>query len=311
MKLSDLNEKDFLKDMVSLCPDSIIGVNRKGIIIIFNQAAEKLMGYKREHIINLAHITEIYNSMERARLIKKKLYSSEFGGKGQLEGFESEIVHRNGQKIPIRLSATLIFKHGQEVGSVGFFHDLTFRKQMEARLRELSITDSLSGLFNQRYFYSILTEEMLRSRENQCPLSLICFDIDNFKCCNDRLGHLEGDNIIRMVGHILRDTLRHKDTAFRYGGDEFMVLLPGTDLNNARFLAERIRKAFNSQCSFCSVWDKDTFSEQVTLSLGVAQFNPEEVTDTFVKRADLAMYEAKRASGDQTVEAGIQIGKYK
>lgn len=194
---------------------------------------------------------------------------------------------------------------------MGFFHDLTFRKQMEARLRELSITDSLSGLFNQRYFYSILTEEMLRSRENQCPLSLICFDIDNFKCCNDRLGHLEGDNIIRMVGHILRDTLRHKDTAFRYGGDEFMVLLPGTDLNNARFLAERIRKAFNSQCSFCSVWDKDTFSEQVTLSLGVAQFNPEEVTDTFVKRADLAMYEAKRASGDQTVEAGIQIGKYK
>lgn len=82
MKLSDLNEKDFLKDMVSLCPDSIIGVNRKGIIIIFNQAAEKLMGYKREHIINLAHITEIYNSMERARLIKKNFTVLNSGERG-------------------------------------------------------------------------------------------------------------------------------------------------------------------------------------------------------------------------------------
>ncbi len=182
---------------------------------------------------------------------------------------------------------------------------------MEGRLRELSITDSLSGLFNQRYFYSILAGEMVGSRKKQHPLSLICFDIDNFKCCNDKLGHLEGDNVIRMVGQILRDTLRHKDMAFRYGGDEFMILLPETDLSNACFSAERIRKAFNSHWSFGSVCDENTFSEQVTLSLGVAQFNHEEVTDTFIKRADLAMYEAKRAGGNQTVEAGIQIGKYK
>ncbi len=98
MGLSDLNAKDFLEDMVSLCPDSIIGVNRKGIVIIFNQAAEKLMDYKSEDIIGMAHITEIYNSMELARLIKTKLYSSDFGGKGQLKGFESEIVNRHGEK---------------------------------------------------------------------------------------------------------------------------------------------------------------------------------------------------------------------
>jgi len=305
-----LKEKNFLNKMISLCPDGIIGVNRHGTIILFNRAAEKLTGYAGEEIIGRMPISDLYHPQESARVIKKKLYSSEFGEVGQLEGFEAAVSTRYGQNVPIRLSAALIFEEGKEVGSVGFFHDLTARKLMEARLRELSITDSLSGLNNQRHFYTVLNEEMDRSRRYDRPLSLICFDIDNFKLCNDKLGHLEGDNIIRMVGQILRERLRSSDHAFRYGGDEFMVILTETDLPKAFFSAERIRKEFNSRWSYDSVFEGAGL-KRITLSLGVAEIGPEEITDTFIKRSDLAMYEAKRAGGDQTVEATSQIGKFR
>jgi len=302
-------EKNFFNDVVSLCPDSIIGVNREGTVIIFNKAAERLTGYNSEDVINKMSIISIYGSKETARLIKKKIYSNDYGPHGQVEGLETHLLGRDGHKIPIRLSATIICKGGEEIGSVGFFHDLTTRKNMEAKLRELSVTDSLSGLYNQRHFYTVLAEEINRNNRHKRALSLICFDIDNFKQCNDKLGHLEGDNIIRMVGQILREKLRRSDHAFRYGGDEFMVLLPETPLDDAYFSAERIRNEFNSRWSFGSLCDS-SYLKKITLSLGVAEVNPGELPETFIKRADLAMYEAKRAGGDRTVRAGSQIGKY-
>ncbi len=304
-----LKEKDFFNNLIALCPDSIIGINREGIIILFNQAAEKLTHYNSKDVIGKMSIVEIYGSAELARFLKKKIYSLEFGGIGQLEGFEIEVADRFGRKIPIRLSATLVYdKEGQEAGSVGFFHNLTVRKQMESRLRELSITDSLSGLFNQRHFYTILEREIERSGTQGHPLSLICFDIDNFKQCNDKLGHLEGDNIIRSLGQMLTHTLRPSDLAFRYGGDEFMVLLPETDLISAAYFAEKIRNEFNARWPFdlpCG----DKISLKVTLSMGLAQINPDEKANLFIKRADLAMYEAKRGGGDRIVKAAQQIGE--
>ncbi len=304
-----MEEKNFFNDVVSLCPDSIIGVNREGMVIIFNKAAERLTGYKSDDVINNMSIISIYGSKETARLIKKNIYSNDYGNNGQLDGFETYLLGRDGHKIPIRLSATIICKEGEEIGSVGFFHDLTTRKHMEAKLRELSVTDSLSGLYNQRHFYTVLAEEINRNNRYKRALSLICFDIDNFKQCNDKLGHLEGDNIIRMVGQILREKLRRSDHAFRYGGDEFMILLPETSMDDAHFSAERIRNEFNSRWSFGSLCDTSCL-KRITLSLGVAEVNPGELAETFIKRSDLAMYEAKRAGGDRTVRAGAQIGKY-
>lgn len=303
-----LDDKNFLNDLISLCPDGIIGVNRTGIIIIFNQAAQNLTGYSDKEAIGNMQITEIYNSMETARDIKKKIYSSDFGGPGRLEGFETEVVNRFGKTVPIRLSATLIYKNREEIGSVGFFHDMTKKKQMESRLRELSITDSLSGLYNQRYFYSVLKEETERTLRYNHSLSMICFDLDHFKQCNDKLGHLEGDNIIRLVGQTLKQTLRKIDQPFRYGGDEFMVVLPETPLHAAKMIAERIRSEFNHRWPFEIVCTRKDVS-RVTLSVGIAMFNPDESPETFVKRADLAMYEAKQSGGDKVVEAISRIGR--
>ncbi|NJL60348.1 MAG: PAS domain S-box protein [Desulfobacteraceae bacterium] len=94
-----LEEKNFLNDLIGLCPDSIIGVNRKGIIIIFNQAAELLTGYSANEVIGQMHILAIYNSEELAKDIKKKIYCSDFGGVGKLDGYEVEVLNRSGKKF--------------------------------------------------------------------------------------------------------------------------------------------------------------------------------------------------------------------
>ena len=295
-------EKDYLRNLVTLCPDGIIAVDRAGLITLFNQAAEDLIGYKARNVIGKLNITKVYKSEQIARDVKKAIYSDEFGGAGRLENFEIELEDRDGKKIPIRLSAILIEKKGEEVGSVGFFHDQTMRKVMEQKLRHLSITDSLTGLYNQRYFYTCLNRELDRCERYGRPISLICLDLDRFKRCNDLFGHLEGDNVLRLVGNLLSDVLRRTDMAFRYGGDEFFVLLPETGLASAQTTCDKIRSLFNERWPYTDEYKGARF-EPVTMSIGVAQALSGENAEDIIRRADLAMYDAKRGGGDSVTAA--------
>ena len=294
------NEKEFLVNLVALCPDGVIAINRSGLITIFNRAAEVLTGHSAGKTIGKKNIIEIYPSSGIAREIKRHLYSDMYGDKGYLEGYGIEIKTQAGKKVPIRLSAALIYNNNEEIGSVGFFHDLSPQKEVEKKLRQLSITDGLTRLYNQRYFYSTLSKEIGRSMRYKRPLSLICFDLDHFKDCNDQLGHLEGDNILRIVGKLLLDIVRKSDTAYRYGGDEFFVLLPEASLQNAKQTGEKIRTSLNAHWPY-DITYKDMDLRPVTLSAGVAQLEENETTESFIKRADVAMYEAKRQGGDRVI----------
>ena len=284
--------------LVSFCPDAIIGIDRKGTISLVNPAAERLMGRSAEETVGRLNITEVYPSAEIAREIKRRMYAEDAGGRGRLDDFETLILHKNGRQIPIRLSAALVFREGVEVGSVGYFHDLTVRKAMEERLRSLSITDGLTGLFNHRHFHACLSSELSRIDRYHRPLSLICFDLDHFKDCNDTLGHQEGDNVLRLIGEVLRKETRNSDSCFRYGGDEFFILLPETATQSARKAGEKIRRAFKRRWPFDP---KSHRCPQVTLSIGIASAIYGEQPEGIIKRADLAMYEAKRQGGDRIV----------
>jgi diguanylate cyclase (GGDEF)-like protein/PAS domain S-box-containing protein len=295
-----LEDKIFLKNLVSLCPDGIIAIDRKGLIVLFNKAAEGLTGYTADETIGKINISSLYGSVKMAKRIKKDMYSNNFGGRGVLTDYEIQTVSKSGLKVPIRFSATLLWHKGEEIGSVGFFHNLAPHKQMEERLHLLSITDGLTGLYNHRHFFSVLNEEMKRAERYERPLSLICFDLDNLKYCNDTFGHLEGDRILRLVGDTMRSVLRRSDGCFRYGGDEFMVLLPETDLRKAFVVAEKIRDMFGVRCGLAR---KKTSFKNPTLSIGLAQASKSEHGESFVKRADLAMYEAKKEGGNQIRKA--------
>ena len=117
--------KDYFETLVGACPDAIIGINRKGDITIFNEAAEKLTGWKTDEVLNRMHVTHLYHPPETARKVKKEIYRADQDGIGKAKNIEVTMVTREGQLVPIMLSAVVLMEREKEVGSVGFFHDLT------------------------------------------------------------------------------------------------------------------------------------------------------------------------------------------
>ncbi|MDA8258734.1 MAG: sensor domain-containing diguanylate cyclase [Betaproteobacteria bacterium] len=277
-----------LQELVSLSPDPIIAVNRAGVIVLFNHAAEHLLGYRSEEIIGRLDIARVYPTAEHARKVNKQMYASP---DRHIQGHETQLVARSGRVIDIRLSARLIVRDGEDAGSIGFFHDLTETKQLEAQLKQMSVTDNLTGLHNQRHFFSVLETEIERARRHHRPLNLICIDLDNFKQVNDVLGHLEGDNALRFTAQVMQAELRKVDMSFRYGGDEFMVLLLDTPENEARAIGHRLKAAFNQR--WAEKWLPKPGCPVVGLSIGIAEFNQQESAEELMRRADILMYKSK------------------
>lgn len=155
----------------------------------------------------------------------------------------------------------------------------------------LMTVDGLTQVFNRRYFNEALEREFNRSGRYERALSLILFDIDHFKRCNDTFGHLAGDNLLRQIGSAVKARLRREDIFARTGGEEFGILLPEIDLEGARATAEKVRKIVETTPLR---YERNVIS--CTISLGVAQMAPpDETQEALYKRADGYLYEAKQA----------------
>lgn len=280
-----------LQELVSLCPDPIIGVNREGLVVQFNIAAERLLGCGADEVLGRLPITTIYPGADLARQIKKLLHASP---DRQIEGYETQVLARDRRIVDIRLSAKLLLRDGHEVGSIGFFHDLSARKQLESKLKLLSITDSLTELYNQPHFHTVLDAELDRAKRYDRPLSLVCIDLDNFKQVNDQLGHLEGDNALRFTALAIRRSLRKTDIAFRYGGDEFMLVLPESKHDESEVIGNRLKTSFDRHWS--EEWMLKADCPHVSLSIGIAEFDQHESSESLIRRADHMMYEGKARS---------------
>ncbi len=163
------------------------------------------------------------------------------------------------------------------------------KELLEEEVRRLSITDDLTGLYNHRHFYKKLEEETIRAQRQNVPLSLIMFDVDNFKKYNDTHGHIEGDKVLEKIGKIVGKCIRQKvDSGYRYGGDEFAVILIGVEADRASEIAERIRSLVEG-----------TRLGDITVSMGLAEYNTDNDIEHFVKSADEAMYVAKIQGGNR------------
>ena len=161
-------------------------------------------------------------------------------------------------------------------------------------IRKLAIRDGLTGLYNYRHFWELLVHEVMKSRRYQVPLSMLFLDLDNFKIINDTLGHLQGDLVLKTLAAYLQRGVRQADVVCRYGGEEFVVLLPETGLEQAIRLAKRLRHHI-SQMAF-PLPGRDL---HITVSIGAAVLTPHMDGEALVAAADAAMYRAKQAGGDQ------------
>ncbi len=182
-------------------------------------------------------------------------------------------------------------------GVIGPFFSYVLLNQLHEleRAREnmstLAITDDLTGAFNRRHFMKLSEQELGRARRYQRALSVILFDADDFKTVNDTYGHLCGDLVLTTISKTCQGKIRDQDVLARYGGDEFILLLPETDSTDARLLAERICRTIEVCQIIC-----EQHAAHVTVSVGVTTLSQESLTiNTLISQADQALYRAKQA----------------
>jgi len=214
---------------------------------------------------------------------------------------------KNGRLVDVEFVSNVYLVGGEKVIQCNI-RDITERKQAQdallksqALLREQSVRDYMTGLFNRRYMEETLERELLRAARRKLSLGMIMLDVDHFKQFNDTYGHAAGDVILRELGSLLLRQVRGEDIACRYGGDEFIIILPEASDEVTRERAELIRKYSGL---FHLQFEGHTLAP-VTLSLGVAVFPKNGSTSTGILRAvDAALYRAKHNGRGRVVVAG-------
>ncbi len=271
--------------------DAIAITDRTGTFQDVNKAMLDLFGYRREQIMRMKFQDLYVDPADAAR------FQHDIERKGSLRDYEAKLYKKGGKVMYCLFIVTQRrSEEGIVAGYQGIVRDITAQKKMEEALREseekykeLSITDDLTGLFNQRHFYHQLRAEIDRIQRYKHPLALLLLDVDNFKIYNDTYGHLAGDKVLAKLGEVIKNSIRKTDSGYRYGGEEFTVILPETLGQDAVVTAERLRKRFVDEIFFPVPLEP----VRVTVTVGVANYRDGEEIATFVKRADQNMYEAK------------------
>jgi diguanylate cyclase (GGDEF)-like protein/PAS domain S-box-containing protein len=284
-RLSELEgEVVRLRGIVRQARDIIVTTDLGGRITEWNDEAAQALGWPANEMVGQTADRLYVTKNVRERLVEK-LGADPSGVVRE----DVEVRTKSGEKMWLNLSLSwLVDASGGRVGTIGISKDVTKRRQLEDELRRLSVSDKLTGLYNQSHFFHRLEVEKERSLRLRHDLSLLLFDLDHFKKLNDSLGHREGDQVLVQIGRVLFETIRKEvDSAFRYGGDEFTVLLPGADTIQACRFAERVRRRI-----------EELDMHGVRASMGICQFDPQNRALQLLEKADEAMYVAKRAGGN-------------
>jgi len=277
--------QDYLSRLIQSTVDAIVTVAPDESISFANRGAQEMLGYT-EQDMSAVSVADLYvGGMEEARYVRRVLSAER-----PLQNYETELRHRSGEIVPVSMSVSLVPDTlGGPAAMLLVCKNITEQKRLERELKEMTIRDGLTGLYNLRYFYERLEAEIERAKRQKHPLSLLLLDIDKFKGYNDAHGHLEGDRVLREVSRCISESTReHVDLGFRYGGDEFTVILPEADETGATLIAHRIRESF-AQRRF----------DELTMSIGLMTYRDSYSARAFIQFTDAMMYDAKRAGGNQ------------
>ncbi|HEX9023935.1 MAG TPA: diguanylate cyclase [Geobacteraceae bacterium] len=308
------NNNFMLYQILQGIPVPAFVIDRVHVIAHWNKAMETLSGLSAAEMIGTRGHWRSFHASERplmADLIVENTpdnaLASFYAGKcrkstlieaaWELESHFTEF--RTGAKWLFCTAAPLTDDSGRITGAIETLQDITEQKLAAERYREMSITDSLTKLYNSRHFFRQLACEVERAKRYETPLSLILLDIDNFKGYNDTYGHLEGDEVLKVLSEVLKKDLRSCDSAYRYGGEEFTLLLPETGSASALIAAERLRSDFARRV----LTPLSGTEVHMTISIGVGQYLPAEPASGFLRRVDEAMYEAKGQGKNRVVPA--------
>ena len=280
--------------------DGYYEVDITGNLTFFNDSMSRILGYPPEEMVGMNN--RQFTDKENTKKLFKTFNEVYKTGKPAKE-FDWEIIRKDGTKRFIEVSVSLRKNSsGQPIGFQGIARDITERKNAEEALRkseqrylELSIIDDLTQLYNSRHFYAQLEREIERSNRYEQPLTLLMLDLDKFKSFNDTYGHVEGDYVLSRLGQVVKRCLRETDSAYRYGGEEFTIMLPMTTSEEGIVTAKRIQTELKKE-AFSPVLGQEVY---MTVSIGLAQYKPKEEMKAFVHRIDQLMYQAKKNGRDR------------
>ncbi len=268
----------YARSIIASSLDMIITTDTERGIVEFNQAAQDAFGYTQQEVMG-KNIRMLYDDSRESESIRRSMSDEDrFGG-------EVLFRRKNGERFVSLLSAALLRDpKGSVIGTVRVARDITERKQEEEQLRYLSIHDALTGLYNRAF----LEKEMLKiESDRRYPVSMIMADVNHLKVTNDTLGHAAGDMLLRRAAVILQGTFRSIDIVARIGGDEFVVLMPFTDVASAGLALQRLRDHLAGDNQMSPV-------PALSLSFGVATAEHSMLLPELLKQADMRMYEDKR-----------------
>jgi diguanylate cyclase (GGDEF)-like protein/PAS domain S-box-containing protein len=270
--------------LVENMTDGIVVLNSDAFIVDMNPAASRMLGSPRKTALG-KQLIQAWPGLDSVVTRQSVTGDSEL----LMEAADSRTY------LDVRVTP-LQDSHRPTAGQLVVLRDVTESRKMEQILRERANIDELTGLYNHRHFHQRLDEETARCSRFGDVFSLLSIDLDLFKAYNDIYGHLEGDEILRKVGGHIRGATRMIDIGFRYGGDEFAVILPGTPISGAFTVGERIRKLVDSEMDMKNV--------PLTCCIGIASWPANGLTrEELVRAADAAMYYAKLTGRNRTCVA--------
>lgn len=284
--------EEFFQTIFMQAGDGIFLIDEQGCILESNPRGCEILGYPHDElcglpVMNLHPADEIDNiQKELARLPQEKIVT-----------VESVFLRKDGSRIPVEITGRLLSNNQ----IIGLLRDISERKIAEQVTQRLISTDPLTGLYNRRHFFAIVNAILAEAVRYGHPASLMLLDLDHFKTTNDTYGHMKGDLALQHLANSIRTITRASDVAARFGGDEFVIFLPQTDVEQALQTAERLRThlAENPVPNI----GVDLF---LKLSIGIAGIPASHEVgsvDMLLERADHALYQAKQQGRNRTCVA--------
>ena len=272
--------------------EGIYGVNPEGKATFINPAALRMLGVSREAIIGKnQHEIIHHHRQDGSPFPYDECPVSRTLADGQRRSHEDWFIRSDGTGFPVHMTVAPIMENDRQEGAVVVFRDITELKDKEDALVRLARTDPLTGVASRRFFLELLNREIGRRQRTDQSVALMMCDLDFFKRVNDTYGHATGDLVLRHFTDLAQRTLREIDVIGRVGGEEFAMLLPGCNAEQASAAAERLRQALEAEAVNTSLG-----AVFVTVSSGITLLRQEdESADQPLQRADEALYAAKSA----------------
>jgi diguanylate cyclase (GGDEF)-like protein/PAS domain S-box-containing protein len=264
-----------------MSPIAMVGTRLADNKVVFaNPRAAELFELPLDRAIGL-HTPDFWVNPEDRGLFMARMQRD-----GRVDDLEVQMKTGTGRHFWVRVSSQRLRFHGEDI-LIGAMADVTEQKETQDRLRDMATHDALTGAFNRRYLEELIRRELERAGRYAHPLTVGILDIDHFKRVNDTYGHNTGDEVLRAVSQRCKGMLRTNDVIGRYGGEEFVLVFPETDLAAAEVVAQRLREAVADQ----RVSAGGT-PVQVTVSIGLASARGGSI-QTLMGQADAALYDAK------------------